>query len=203
MNDFKAPKNTKKDHDDNPVEFLVDALAMGTSNAIMRQESEGQKALVNSNVLPTEMSSADRAILEAAGVRFLGTVEGDDLFQYVELPEGWQKKPAPSSFWSDLLDEKGRERAGIFYKAAFYDRKARLSCSRRYRYAPDWEKQNENTAISHVYDGDKIIYSTTPLVWTPDSEEKKYAYQDAADAEAVRWLETHYPEWRDAGAYWD
>src|SRR6185436_8068032 len=36
------------------------------------------------------------------------------------------------SMYTDLVDDKGRVRASIFYKAAFYDRKADISFKRRF-----------------------------------------------------------------------
>jgi hypothetical protein len=50
----------------------------------------------------------------------------------VKLPEGWHIKATDHSMWSNLVDDKGRNRASIFYKAAFYDREAFLSFNRRF-----------------------------------------------------------------------
>jgi len=51
----------------------------------------------------------------------------DDLFTSVTLPEGWHKEATEHAMWSKLIDDQGRERASIFYKAAFYDRSAFMS----------------------------------------------------------------------------
>jgi len=105
--------------------------ALGTNDggrAIMDQESAGQQSFVSSDTLPTDLRGKE--ILEAAGVKFLGVVEDDDMFQYVELPDGWKKVPTDHSMWSNLVDEQGRVRASIFYKGAFYDRSAHASATK-------------------------------------------------------------------------
>jgi len=103
------------------------------SNGILKQEKEGQKSFINSTTLPTQLGgfSQDqfsvKKQLETFGVIFKGPVPDDELFQYVILPAGWKKVETDHSMWSKLLNEKGKEIASIFYKAAFYDRDAFLS----------------------------------------------------------------------------
>lgn len=123
---MKAPRNTRRDAEENPVDFLAASMVVGSSKAIESQEAQGQQSLIQSDTLPTEMEQEDKEALEAAGCKFLGPVDGDALFQYVQLPVGWKKVPTEHSMWSHLIDEKGAVRASIFYKAAFYDRKAFL-----------------------------------------------------------------------------
>jgi hypothetical protein len=48
----------------------------------------------------------------------------DPLFMPATLPEGWKREPADHDMWSYVVDDLGRQRAAVFYKAAFYDRKA-------------------------------------------------------------------------------
>lgn len=118
---MKNIKNTNT-----PVEkdiFLEDALINGQSVAIERQESEGQKQLVTSDVIPTDMYSQEEAF-KRLGFELLGVVEDDPLFQYAKLPDGWKKVATTHSMWSDIVDASGKVRAVIFYKAAFYDRAA-------------------------------------------------------------------------------
>lgn len=126
MDDKRAPRNTRGDGD----LLLLECLLGGTSDGMIeRQEAQGQWSFVGSDTLPTDISPEDKSALEGMGVRFLGPVEGDDLFQYVELPEGWEKRPTDHSMWSTLLDAEGEEVASIFYKAAFYDRSTHLHLS--------------------------------------------------------------------------
>ena len=42
------------------------------------------------------------------------------------LPPGWSRQGSDHAMWAHLLDEHGRQRVGIFYKAAFYDRSAHM-----------------------------------------------------------------------------
>lgn len=118
----------KKPKKEDALDLLMRGLATGSSSdAITGQEAAGQQSFVQSTTLPTDIRGKE--ILESAGVKFLGQVEGDDLFQYVELPNGWGLEPTDHSMWSKLVDEQGRERASIFYKAAFYDRSAFASAT--------------------------------------------------------------------------
>jgi hypothetical protein len=91
---------------------------------IEASEARGQQELAGSQQLPTKIDAASKTALEVAGVKFGEPTPGDPLFRSATLPKGWQVKPTDHSMWSDLLDETGKKRASIFYKAAFYDRDA-------------------------------------------------------------------------------
>jgi len=201
--DKKAPRNTTLE---NPVSILAKAKIFGPSKYIYRQEAEGQKSLVNSDTLPTDIGRHsdynEKAILEAAGVKFLGEVEGDPMFQYVELPPNWRKAPNDHPMWSKLVDEKGRERARIFYKAAFYDRSAHMSLTTRFHIECDYDRQEKNgEVVMNVFDIDKNIYTTNPINLPDKREIYKVAKQ--AGILAATWLEKKYPDWKNPGAYWD
>lgn len=127
VDEKKSPINTSKEDKQG---ILAAMIVMGQDKFITDQEAEGQREFVSSSTLPTKMSAADKAELEAAGVKFLGPVEGDPLFQHVELPEGWKRQATDHEMWSDLADDAGKVRARVFYKAAFYDRKAHLQLAR-------------------------------------------------------------------------
>lgn len=120
----------KSPRKENALDILLDGIGLtDPSDAIEMQEARGQKELAGSDVLPSQIrgtrnSPDGREALERAGVRFGDYVESDPLFRYVELPEGWEKRPTDHSLWTDLVDAEGRVRASIFYKAAFYDRDA-------------------------------------------------------------------------------
>ena len=124
----RAPINTEKQ---DPAIHLAEAMIAGSASRFVEaQEARGQQSFVNSDTLPIEMSPEDRVMLESEGVKFGDVVPDDSLFQYVELPVGWKKVPTDHDMWSDLVDETGKKRAMIFYKAAFYDRRAHLSIVR-------------------------------------------------------------------------
>jgi hypothetical protein len=104
-------------------EKLVTALPGG----IAKQEACGQRELVNSEQLPRDgLLGTNRASWEALGLKIDKTGH-DPLFCRVELPAGWKKVATDHAMWSHLVDDHGRVRGKIFYKAAFYDRSAFLS----------------------------------------------------------------------------
>jgi hypothetical protein len=194
---MRAPRNTATE---DPL-LTFAQMAFGGPNAIERQEAGGQREFVNSDTLPANISADDKATLEAAGVKFIGPVEGDDLFVYVTLPSGWKKSATEHSMHNNLLDDKGRERAGIFYKAAFYDRRAGLRCNRRYSLRIDYERiDRDGVAVCNVLDGATIIHSTDPV---KVNKERRWDASDAADKAGEEWLTAKFPEWRKSSAYWD
>ena len=120
MNETPSKNNDPADH------LLLLATEMVGGGGIEAQEKAGQVQLVASDVLPTESLYGAREKLEAAGCVFGEPVEDDPLFTPVTLPPGWKKVGTEHDMWSSVVDDQGRERASIFYKAAFYDRKAHI-----------------------------------------------------------------------------
>ncbi len=181
----------------------IDWVLGGNPGAIEAQEARGQQQLAVSSQLPTD----GIACAEGMGIKVIGPVEGDPLFMKVELPAGWQIKPTDHSMWSDLLDDKGRKRAGIFYKAAYYDRSAHMGARCRY---------NSGSEPQGGYDAPGYNYKTTPLVayvndgntrlWTSapiPKGEKSWEASDTARAMAHVWALEHFPLYEDTNAYWD
>ena len=203
-----APVDTAQRVKENPELFLLEAMAdkHGGVNTMMCQEADGQQSFITSTTLPTDIEYHNskynaKDILEAAGVKFGEVVEGDDMFQYVELPEGWKKVPTDHSMWSKLVDGKGRERAMIFYKAAFYDRSAHLTLSLRFNFQQDYDRrEKENVAVAVVTDCDKVIQTTEPI---PVGDKEPYEVGEEAEKVAKKWLNEKYSDWRNPGAYWD
>ena len=197
---MRKPVNTAKEHDD--FAFLASSMVIGSSNTIERQEAQGQQSFVESDTLPTD--GGDKQALEAFGFKFLGPVEGDPLFQYVEMPKGWKKVPSDHSMWSYIHDEQGRERIAVFYKAAFYDRSAHYSVNKRFGVRRDYGRKD--ASVAQVLDGGKVIFSTGPRKYFPGEARetwmKNYALDDEAKKEAADWLATQYPEWESVAAYW-
>jgi hypothetical protein len=93
-----------------------------TSDDIVASEKAGQKDLVLSAKLPKK---GNWDLLKEWGLTI--TDEADDLFYNVVLPIGWTKRETSHDLHSDLIDDQGRKRAGMFYKAAFYDRSATIN----------------------------------------------------------------------------
>jgi len=105
---------------------LKNFVAASTPGGIEAQEAAGQAEVVRDcNRLPKRMIRCERSDFEALGFEFIGPA--DDLFDLVAFPAGWKLVATDHSMWSDLLDGDGVKRFAVFYKAAFYDRKAHVS----------------------------------------------------------------------------
>lgn len=92
-----------------------------TVGGIEAQEAAGQQMLCATDILPKTMDP-DRQTYESLG--FVFGPDEDDLFLKATLPPGWKKQATDHSMWSTILDDSGTARVSVFYKAAFYDRKA-------------------------------------------------------------------------------
>ena len=193
---------------DDPMAMLVEGM-MEPDGLIERSEQRGQDVLVKSDVLPRKYNVGNRQELEQMGVIF--GEEADDIFVYVTLPEGWKKESNNHSMWSKLLDDQGRERASIFYKAAFYDRDAHTNILARFNAStipingwddPDYHQKEW---IGVVLDGGTKIWQTEPI----DPEPKVandlmvwYSKKDDLVEKARLWLDENYPDWKSRLAYW-
>jgi hypothetical protein len=182
-----------------------------TPGGIERQEAMGQAALVGTlGILPKE---CPRQQLEKLGFKF--GADSDDLFVNVTFPAGWSKKATDHSMWSNLLDDKGRKRGAIFYKAAFYDRSAHMSLERRYSYGTqylnadltpfDWNKDGASrrpakarAAATDTATGQTLWHSEE---W-PDGAQN-WKEQDERKNAAKVFLETNFPDWNNELAYWE
>lgn len=176
------------------------------------QERRGQRRLVNNEVLPKRCNDCWRGQLEQIGIVF--GEDFDDLFVNVELPEGWSKISTDHAMWSKLVDDRGRERASIFYKAAFYDRDAHINITRR--FSARWEPVGGYSGESYqkpdawygvVKDCGKIVWQTDETVDAEPEEREQYlvwgdSRQELAE-QARNWLDENYPDWQDPLAYWD
>ena len=195
---------------------LENALIASTPGGIEAQEAQGQADFVANETLPRKCGfGTTRQQIEAIGIVFGENV--DDLFVSVKLPEGWRKSATGHSMHNDLLDEKGRRRASIFYKAAFYDRSASIDLCNRYRVSvnpvtgwddPDYRQSGWHCVVS---DCESVISTSGQIEPEPpyDCDEQRaewLAWHDKKDGLAKSgqsWLDEHYPDWRDPVAYWD
>jgi hypothetical protein len=173
---------------------IANALVASTPGGIERQEAAGQRALVESAMLPKEMRGATREQLTALGFKFGGDV--DDLFVQCDLPAGWSKRGTDHSMHSDLLDEQGRRRAGIFYKAAFYDRRADMHMNRRFNVESYRDGSRDGYMRCIVTDGEAVVF---------DAGEWKrgdYEHCDKLVATCKAWLGDTHPDWESPLACW-
>jgi hypothetical protein len=169
-------------------------LVASTHGGIEAQEAAGQQSFVAGETLPKECPRED---LEALGFVF-GT-DDDDLFINVIMPQGWHKKATDHPMHSDLIDDKGRIRGGIFYKAAFYDRSAHMSLSRRFSVQKNYDIEQIQYQVK---DCGKVAFETEIIDCVRGTDE----YWDTGDkleAESRQWLSANYPEWESASDYWD
>lgn len=107
-----------------PEVHLAAGLIQGGPESIEASEAEGQAQMVQSDVIPAKGYKAEELL--ALGFEVGAVDEKDPLFRNCKLPTGWSKEPSDHSMWSYIVDEHGFRRIAIFYKAAFYDRRAEL-----------------------------------------------------------------------------
>lgn len=180
---------------------LKNALIASTPGGIEAQEAQGQTDFVASETLPV---ACPREQLESLG--FVFGAAADDIFIHVQFPEGWKKEPTEHSMWSNLLDDKGRKRGGIFYKAAFYDRSANMNLNSKISYSQVYDHHDNyipNSIQYFVTDGDSILYETKPVILEEKYNDAYWAAEDAARDEVTSWLAENYPDYGNPMAYWD
>lgn len=135
--------------------------------------------------------------------------DGQPLFVACTYPPGWTLVPTDHSMWSEVKDDKGRVRASVFFKAAFYDchshtfgLEKRYSVTAFYRH-PDGR---ESIGVKDTGTGEllyaALTYASTPARSSIPREERNQA-DDRAEKEAVAWRAEHFPNWEDPLAYWD
>lgn len=132
MTEIRSPRNTTEAFSDPISQLLFLGGAMGpggASAAIDEMETQGQRDLVNSEVIPTRVNHGTDEELTALGFDLGEEVDGDPMFRRATLPKGWKREGSEHALWSHIVDSKGRKRCSIFYKAAFYDRDAFISVS--------------------------------------------------------------------------
>lgn len=203
--------NTTKSIHDMAGRFGLMAPIMG-SGGIERQEADGQRELCASEQLPAKMIGG-RAVFEAMGIIIVGPSEGDDLFVDVKLPQGWRKRGTTHAMHSELLDAKGNVRAEIFYKAAFYDRRADIIPSTRFsiecRESADHREVrgyvvDRAVNAKGVVEKDRAVFVSAPAPMKGDDDwAGRDAAQNAVVAHATAWLDAHYPTWKSPAAHWE
>lgn len=172
------------------------------------QEKQGQEEFINSIRLPRKINFHAGKLnateqYSKMGIEVLTTYSKEnDLFLDVKLPEGWRKKPTDHSMWSDLFDDKGRKRALIFYKAAFYDRSSFINFLTRYttKEIAFASEKNPDKSWDCAREVVAIDLATQEIIFK--SPKHFHTGEVAADQLVDEWLTTHYPEWNDINAYW-
>lgn len=178
---------------------LENFLVAATPGGIERQEAAGQAALVNSTNMPKEMYPS-RESFEKVGFTF--GEDADDIFVSASLPTGWTRQAAEHAMHSKILDEQGRHRVQVFYKAAFYDLRADATLLPRFYTRSIFPGSlgggniERGAVVSAVFDEETEIYRTPPCE-VRDHTARKLRMEDAS-----AWLTERYPEFEDPTAYW-
>jgi hypothetical protein len=201
------------------AEHLLDEINNGRGG-IERSEAAGQAEMVKAggSRLPADgtvgFGHGDSFDWSKLGIKIGEPIKGDEIWVEAELPEGWKLEGTDHAMHSNLLDDKGRQRASIFYKAAFYDRSCSISPSRRYsannmpEAGYEAPRGDNDPYVFIVKDGGKEIYRSESFHGAPKPEGWNYgdtpysAYDLSGDA-AKAYIEEHYPDYLDATAYWD
>lgn len=173
------------------------AMAALTPGGIEAQEKAGQQELVNSTRLPKEILHSTKEMFESLGFEFGEEVDG--LFVECKLPDGWSKKASDHDMWSKIIDERGRERASVFYKAAFYDRKAHMSLDSFISTKTEPINGYKNKQENDPYVG-KVENANGDLLYQTGK------FQDYGEARDLvsNWVKDNYPDcYDDPTAYWD
>ncbi len=175
-------------------------LAAMLPGGIEAQEAHGQRIFVQSETMPKDggMGIDSRPLLEQINIKVLG--DYDDIFYSVELPAGWHKEPTEHPMWNKLIDDKGRERASIFYKAAFYDRNAHMRLKGRFRAGFEvvggWENYRFNNPNTRYFGA---VYDDNKIIWRSDESDDNEIVTKLAIAKVAEM----YPDYKNTAAYWD
>lgn len=117
----KTMTDVENTTDRDPIEHLAGMTRADSSTYIESMEHEGQQQLVASTLMPTDAPWDE---LTALGFTRSPQLPGDGLFVDAHLPTGWRREFTDHDMWSHIVDEDGVTRVEVFYKAAFYDRRA-------------------------------------------------------------------------------
>jgi hypothetical protein len=178
------------------AEVLENLIVASTPGGIEAQEASEQRRAVAAQRLPKEgTSGASRAAWERMGFAFGN--DADDLFVNVAFPKGWRLQATDHSMWNHLLDDKGRQRASMFYKGAFYDRKAHVHLDRRYSV----DAYHDEGVVA--LDCGAVVRNFGTLPKQKGYDRAVYERRGAMRKEAEAWLTAEHPDWEDPLAYWD
>jgi len=191
-------------------------LVASTPGGIEAQEKAGQLEQAALQTLPLEGTSTEeqRKQFESLGFMFeMDRVKAQNqgrehLFVNVKFPAGWKKVPTDHSMWSKIVDDKGRERGAIFYKAAFYDRSAHVSLNNRFSVGREYAKEKGGTDTILVRDELGIVNRRVRVQGPDWSGDRAKAMRLSEELEAMmdshkKWLDEKYPQWHSPLAYWD
>jgi hypothetical protein len=196
MSDRKTVSNTTREAASDPLLMMIRTAGPGGIEAM---EAAGQRELVASEQIPTDLRRITPEQLAALGFVLGDPTPDDPMFRPATLPRGWSRRGTDHSMWSTIVDEKGRERFSVFYKSAFYDRSAHMGSTTRYSYSTDYEGTPDAPSLRRIFltdGGERLecVASYEDGQW----EDYRVANDLAAKVLAERW-----PDHQDPMAYWD
>lgn len=174
-------RNTQDPSDIHATALL--ALATGDTTAIVEeQERAGQRQLVNSDRLPVEIQSGcgDTAAFEALGFTFGEPDRHDPLFRPATLPEGWKREGTDHDMWSFIIDQLGRRRVAVFYKAAFYDRRASMRLNPLSTYVFNCQNQGVDIVTDDTWATPAAV-AEEASAWADTSQKRVEEWQQIAE----------------------
>lgn len=177
--------------------------AAATPGGIEAQEKAGQIEQSFAETLPIDGTASDRRPWESLG--FVFGMPADDIFVNVTFPKGWRKSPTDHSMWSDILDDQGRKRGGIFYKAAFYDRNAHCHLETRFHIRNDYASPESTISITDVCGKvDRKLTGFLKPDWSDRVEsELRHQNMEQATKDLGAWMDENYPDWRSPLGHWE
>ncbi len=178
---------------------LHNAIAAATPGGIEAQEKAGQALLVASTNMPKDMRPSQEAF-ERVGFKFGNEV--DELFFSATLPAGWKRAATDHSMHSKILDEQGRDRVSIFYKAAFYDRRANSRLVNRFKVEWLFDSQ-EGSGLKEGENGlCRPGLRQGGISGTETFKDQDWAADDLQKKVAQDWLNERFQNADDPTANW-
>lgn len=198
--DSPRVENTTDTNERNP--HLPVAGLVGGPGYIEAQEAAGQRQLVEGVSFP--VMGGQESELVAMGF-VLGEPYADDpMFRDVKLPDGWSRKATDHSMHSVIVDNKGRERVGIFYKAAFYDRSASYYVKPRFIVGRNCDvfSLDRGQSQHQVTDVGVVVFQTNVEEYELRDSASLRDVEKRQSDECVAWLKENYPGHGDLVEDW-
>lgn len=168
-------------------------ISAAMPGGIEASEKLGQITFVHAATMPRRVRP-DRAAFESFGFTFGDPI--DELFLAATLPNGWKKQATDHDMWSYILDERGRKRVAIFYKAAFYDRSAHASLEQRYSVDSYREVSPDRCMVC-------VMDAGTELQCFGEYTKHDYKAAEPLEAAAAAWLKENRPNADDLLTSWN
>jgi hypothetical protein len=180
-------------------------VASDDASACDHQSHSAQRLLVSSDLVPMQIGGAQLWELEQMG--FVFGAQTHRLFMHAQFPEGWKKVATDHPLHTDVVDEMGRRRAGIFYRADLCNQRADMTMFARYQidaFARATDGVGYDVAVTDC--GSTVErFGTWSDGAKAGSREQTQSAQRAREklaAQARAWLHKKRPKWHNPLLYW-